>query len=301
VSPPATAFYGTVFESFVSIIYNDRRSESLIKIGEAKLRSEHIAVVGAGKMGCEISQIFAAGGHEVILFDLNDDVQEGAFETIRSNLTVLSEHGFCLPEQIEPTMGQIKPAGSLKEAVASARFVVEAITEDPKAKQDLFREIEKLCSPITILASHAAEISVTEIAAKTKDKERVVGTYFWPPSYLIPLVEVAGGRETLKEVMEYTCNILKSVGKYPVLVQKGVPGLIGNRLQHALWREATAIVEQGIADPKTVDEVIKKGLSLCLSVMGPLENADPTGPDQTFQMDKRLLKLVECHLKASEA
>jgi 3-hydroxybutyryl-CoA dehydrogenase len=257
--------------------------------------------VGAGKMGREISQIFAGGGHEVILFDLNIDVQEEALEAIRSNLTVLSEHGLCLPEQIERTMERIKPAGSLKEAVASARFVVEAITEDSKAKQDLFHEMEKLCSPITILASHTAEISVTEIAAKTKDKERIVGTYFWPPSYLLPLVEVAGGRETLKEVMEYTCNILKSVGKHPVIVQKDVPGLIGNRLQHALWREATAIVEQGIADPKTVDEVIKKGLSLRLSVNGPFENTDPNDPDQTFQMHKRLFELIECYLKVSDA
>jgi 3-hydroxybutyryl-CoA dehydrogenase len=190
-------------------------------------------------------------------------------------------------------MEQIRPAGSLKEAVASARFVVEAIAENPKAKQDLFREMEKLCSPITILASHGAEMSVTEIAAKTKEKERIVGTYFWPPSYLIPLVEVAGGRETLKEVMEYTCNILKSVGKYPVVVQKDVPGLIGNRLQQALWREAESIIAQGIGDPKTVDDVIKKGLSLRLSVMGLFENAEPTGPGQTFQMHERLFKLIE--------
>jgi 3-hydroxybutyryl-CoA dehydrogenase len=293
MGPPANAFFGTVFELFISIFF--------IKRGEAKLRSEHIAIIGAGKTGREIARIFAAGGHEVILFDTDDDVQEGAFATIRSNLIYLSERGFCLSEQIERTMGQIKPANSLKEAVASARFVVEAITEEPKAKQDLFREMEKLCSPITILASHTAKISVTEIAAKTKDKERIVRTYFWSPSYLIPLVEVAGGRETLKEVMEYTCNILKSVGKHPVMVQKGVPGLIGNRLQQALRREATSIVEQGIADPKTVDEVIKKGLSLRLSVSGPLENADPDDPDQTFQMHECLYKLIECYLKVSES
>jgi 3-hydroxybutyryl-CoA dehydrogenase len=221
-------------------------------------------------MGCEISRIFAAGGHEVILFDLNDNVRKEAFEIIRSNVTVPSKHDHYLPEPIERTMEQIRPAGSLKEAVADARFVVETITEDSEAKQDLFREMEKLCSPITILASHAAKISVTEIAAKTKDKERIVGIYFWSPFYLIPLVEVAGGRETIKEVMDYTCNILKSVGKYPVIMQKDIPGLIGSRLQHALWHEATAIVEQGIADPKTVDEVIKKGLSLRLSIHGPL-------------------------------
>jgi 3-hydroxybutyryl-CoA dehydrogenase len=267
-------FFGTFFVLSLSIV---------IALGGAKLRSEHIAIVGAGKTGCEIARIFAAGGHEVILFDANDDVREGAFETIRSNVTALSKHGFCPPEQIERTMGQIKPAGSLKEAVASARFVVEAIARDPKVKQDLFREMEKLCSPITILATHGTNLSVTEIAAKTRDKERIVGIYFWPPCYLTPLVEVAGGRETLKEVMQYTCNILKSVGKHPVILQKDVPGLVGHRLYHALRREAATIVEQEIADPETVDEMIKKGLSLCLSVNGLLENADPDDPYQIFQ------------------
>lgn len=253
------------------------------------MRSEHIAVVGAGQMGCEIAQIFAASGHEVILFDLNEGVLEEAIENIRSNLIVLSEHGLCRQEEIEHTIEQIKPGCSLKEAVANARFVVEATTEDLEIKQDLFHEMEKFCSPITILATHVSEMSVTEIAAKTKARERIVGTYFWSPSHLIPLVEVAGGHETLKEVMEYTCNILKSVGKYPVVMQNDVPGLIGSRLQHALWREAKAITKQGIADSKTVDEVIKKGLSLRLSVMGASENTESTGLDQTFQMNEHLL------------
>ena len=254
------------------------------------MRSEHIAVVGAGQMGCGITQIFAASGHEVILFDLNDDALEEAIEKIRSNLIILSEHGLCQQAEIERTIELIKPVSNLKEAVANARFVVEAIAEDLEAKQNIFHEMEKLCSPITILATHASEMSVTEIAAKTKARERIVGTFFWSPSYLIPLVEVAGGYETIMEVVEYTCNILKSVGKYPVVVQKDVPGLIGSKLQYALRREVTSIIEQGIADPKTVDEVIKKGLSLRLSVMGVSENTETTGLDQTLQMHEHLLR-----------
>lgn len=256
------------------------------------MRSEHIAVVGTGRMGRGIAQIFAARGHEVVLFDRDEDALEEAIGKIWSNLIELSEHGLCLREEIDRTVEQIKPAYSLKEAVGSARFVVESAAEELEVKQDLFHEMEELCSPITILATNASAIRVTEIAAKTKVKERIIGTHFWAPPYLIPLVEVAGGRETSREVKEYTCNILKSVGKHPVMVKKDVPGLVGSRLQHALQREAIAIVEQGMADPKAVDEVVKKGLSLHLSVSGPLENAESAGIDQTFQVHKHLLKVI---------
>lgn len=256
------------------------------------MRSEHIAVVGAGLMGRGIAQIFAARGHEVVLFDLNKDALEEAIVRIRSHLIDLSEHGLCLREEIERTIEQIKPARSLKEAVASARFVVESVAEELEVKQDLFHQMEELCSPITILATNDSLIRVTEAAAKTKVKERVIGTHFWAPPYLIPLVEVVGGRETSQEVKEYTCNILKSVGKYPVMVEKDVPGLVGSRLQHALQREAIAIVEQGIADANAVDEVVKKGLSLRLYISGPLENAESAGMDQTFLVHKHLLKVI---------
>lgn len=262
------------------------------RIGESILRSEHIAVVGTGQMGRGIAQLFAFRGHEVVLFDRDEDALDEAIVKIQSNLIDLSEHGLCLREEIERTIEQIKPVCSLKEAVASARFVVESAEEELEVKQDLFHQMEQLCSPITILATNGSLIRVTEAAAKTKVKERVIGTHFWAPPYLIPLVEVVGGRETSREVKEYTCNILKSVGKYPVMVEKDVPGLVGSRLQLALQREAIAIVEQGIADADAVNKVVKKGLSLRLYVSGPLENVESAGTDQTFQVYKHLLKVI---------
>ena len=256
-------------------------------------RSEHIAVVGAGLMGHGIAQIFAAKGHEVILFDLNEAVLKEAVGKIRSNLTFLSEHGLGLREDIEPAIERIRPASSLKETIAGARFVVEAVAENLEIKQSLFKEMEAHCSPITILATNTSVISITEIAAKTRAKERVVGTHFWNPPYLIPLVEVVGGQETLEEVKDYTFNLLKSVGKHPVMVKRDVPGFVGNRLQHALWREAISIVEQGIADPETVDEVIKNSFGIRLPVLGPLENVDMVGLDLTVQIHDYILKFIE--------
>ena len=257
------------------------------------MRSEHIAVVGAGQIGHGIAQIFAARGHEIVLFDPDENVLEKAIEKIRSNLIVLSEHGRCLREEIERTVERIRPVDSLKEAVASARFVVESVSEKLAVKQDLFHAMEAFCSPITILATNTSAMSVTEIAARIKFKERVVGIHFWPPPYLVPLVEVVGGRQTSQEVKEYTCNIVKSVGKYPVMTKSDVPGLVGNRLQNALRREAISIVEQGLADPKAVNDVVKKGLSIRLSLSGPLENADCAGLDRTSQIQEHLFKFIE--------
>ena len=96
------------------------------------------------------------------------------------------------------------------------------------------------------MATNTSAISITEIAAKTKARDRVVGTHFWNPPYLVPLVEVIGGRDTSTEVKDYACSLLKSVGKHPVVIKRDVPGFVGNRLQHALWREAISIVERGI-------------------------------------------------------
>ncbi len=256
-------------------------------------RSEHIAVVGAGLMGHGIAQIFAAKGHEVILFDLNDTVLKEAVGKIRSNLIFLSDHGLGLREDIEPAIDRIRPAANLKETITGARFVVEAVAENLEVKQSLFKEMEAFCSPITILATNTSVISITEIAAKTKAKERVVGTHFWNPPYLIPLVEVVGGKETLAEVKDFTFNLLKSVGKHPVMVKRDVPGFVGNRLQHALWREAISIVEQEIADPETVDEVIKNGFGIRLPVLGPMENVDMVGLDLTFQIHDYILPHIE--------
>ncbi|MGD0656955.1 MAG: 3-hydroxyacyl-CoA dehydrogenase NAD-binding domain-containing protein [Syntrophorhabdales bacterium] len=256
-------------------------------------RSEHIAVVGAGLMGHAIAQVFASKGHEVSLTDVNDRVLGEALENIRINLSFLAENGIGAAEDIEPVLKNIRITPSLREAVTGARFVVEAVCERLDLKQGLFVELEQYCSPQTVFATNTSTISITEIAAKVRKKERVVGTHFWNPPYLIPLVEVIGGRHTSAEVVDYTFDLLKTAGKHPVRVKKDVPGFVGNRLQHALWREAVSIVDQGIADAATVDEVIKNSFGIRLPVLAPLETADMVGLDLTLQIHEYILKRID--------
>ena len=256
-------------------------------------RSEHIAVVGAGLMGHAIAQVFASKGHEVSLMDVNERVLGEALENIRSNLGFLAENGIGTEEDIEPALKNIRTTSDLREAATGARFVVEAVCERLDLKQGLFVKLEQYCSPQTIFATNTSAISITEIAAKVRKRERVVGTHFWNPPYLIPLVEVIGGRHTSAEVVDYTFDLLKTAGKHPVKVKKDVPGFVGNRLQHALWREAISIVDQGIADAATVDEVIKNSFGIRLPVLAPLETADMVGLDLTLQIHEYILRRID--------
>jgi 3-hydroxybutyryl-CoA dehydrogenase len=259
----------------------------------APSKKDQIAVIGAGLMGHGLAQIFAIHGFPVFLLDVNAEVLAKAPENVRANLTLLSANGIGKEDEIEPAVARIHTTQDLKEAVSNATFVVEAVAEQLELKQNLFREMDALCPPDAILATNTSVISITEIASKSVHRERIVGTHFWNPPYLIPLVEVVPGQETSPRVVDATYDLMKSVGKHPVKVKKDVPGFVGNRLQHALWREAISIVDQGIADPAEVDEVIKNSFGIRLPVLGPIETADMVGLDLTLQIHNYILKHIE--------
>jgi 3-hydroxybutyryl-CoA dehydrogenase len=139
-------------------------------------------------------------------------------------------------------------------------------------------------------------MSVTQIAAKALHKERIIGTHFWNPPYLIPLVEVVQTLDTAPEVVEKTMAIMKGAGKKAIHVKKDVPGFVGNRMQHALWREAFHILDEGIADAQTIDQAIRHGFGLRLPQLGPMENSDMIGLDLVLDIHEYILKFL-CHDK----
>jgi len=244
-------------------------------------------------MGHGIAQVFASKNYGVRLLDVKAELLSKAIENIRSNLSMMAQKGVGLESEIEAIISQIKTTTSMDEATSGAQLVIEAVPENLELKQKIFQDLDRLCSPETILATNTSVISPTEIAAKACNQERILGTHFWNPPYLIPLVEVIKGKETSEEAVETTYHVLKNAGKHPVKVMKDVPGFIGNRLQHALWREAISIVEKGIADPAAVDDVIKKGFGIRLPVLGPLENADMVGLDMILAIHDYILKYID--------
>ena len=258
-----------------------------------------ITVIGGGMMGSGIAQVFAYC--EELSVNIYDSFISGKeiLARIKANLNLLKSKGIYTETDINEILGRISTFDQIDKAVGETDFVVECIPEDMNLKQRLFADLEPLCKPETIFATNTSVMSITEIASLTIDKSRVVGTHFWNPPYLIPLVEVVKGNETSDETMEMTMAVLKKTGKHPIRVKKDVPGFVANRLQHALWREAISIVEKDIADAATVDEAVKLSFGLRLPVLGPMENADMVGTDLTLSIHNYILKHLESSGEAS--
>ncbi|MBZ9579639.1 3-hydroxyacyl-CoA dehydrogenase family protein [Klebsiella quasivariicola] len=236
-----------------------------------------ITILGGGLMGSGIAQIFAARGVDVTIYDIDAGAWT-APDIIRSNLQRMQAD----EATIDDVVRRVVFCDRLAESVKGAQIVFECVPEKLDLKQRLFHELDALCPPETILASNTSVISISEIARDVTHKQRVLGTHFWNPAFLIPLVEVIRTSWTDDGLFERTFDILTWAGKRPVRVNKDVPGFLVNRLQHALWREAIYLVEQGIADARTVDEGIRYGFGIRLPALGPLENADMVGTDLTL-------------------
>jgi 3-hydroxybutyryl-CoA dehydrogenase len=236
---------------------------------------------------------FARAGYQVSLFSRTQQTLDKAIENIESNLQVLMEGEVGVEDGIKTIVSRIRITRDIDEAVAKAPIIIESVAEDLKIKQDLFKELDRICPRNVILATNTSVISITAIASKAKDRDRIIGTHFWFPPYLIPLVEVVKGKDTSDDTMETTYQFMKRAGKYPIKCLKDVPGFVANRLQHALWREAISIVEKGIADAATVDDAIKQSFGIRIPVLGPIENADMVGLDLVLAIHNTVLRDLE--------
>src|SRR5262249_6060601 len=208
-----------------------------------------IAAIGAGLMGHGIAQVFALAGHDVSIHDSVAANLDGVKARILANLRDLGDD--------VAVVERVQPIGDLAAAVREADYVVEAILEDLPLKQRLFVEVERNARPHTILASNTSVIPITKIMEGLRDRSRALGTHWWNPPVRGRLFGGTGREGTAKQAAAGTIDVHRAAGKMPVNVKKDVPGFVGNRLQHALWREAIALVERGVCDAETVDTVIK--------------------------------------------
>ena len=253
----------------------------------------HVGLLGAGMVGHGLALHFARAGYQVSLYSRTQQTLDKAVESIGSNLRVLMEGQAGVEDDIKKIINRITATRNIDEAVAKASIVIESVAEDLGVKQDLFKELDEMCPRNTILATNTSVISITAIASKAKNRDRIIGTHFWFPPYLIPLVEVVKGKDTSDETMETTYQFMRKAGKYPIKCLKDVPGFVANRLQHALWREAISIVEKGIADAATVDDAIKQSFGIRVPVLGPIENADMVGLDLVLAIHNTVLQDLE--------
>ncbi len=240
---------------------------------------ERIAVVGAGLMGHGIAQEFALAGYQVRLHDLSDDRLRAALTSIRANLRRLSSLGRLESTRIDPALAAITTSTDLGRIVSGAELVIEAIVEELGAKHALLRSLEALCGQHTLIASNTSSFMPSRLAEAVSCPDRLLVAHYFNPPYLIPVVEIVPGPATSSDTIAAMVGLLENVGKAPVVLMKEATGFVGNRLQFALFREALAIVEQGIADPQAVDQVVRFGFGRRLAAAGPFEVFDLAGLD----------------------
>ena len=249
-----------------------------------------VAVIGGGLMGHGIAQVLALAGMDVVVHDPIPQALEAVPARIAANLEALGIER-AVEVALEP---------ELEAAAEGADWVFEAAPENLELKQEIFERLDRAAPADAILATNTSVMRVGDVTARVERRGRTVGTHWWNPPFLVPLVEVVQGPDTEPATVERTMSLLGSLGKTPVHVRRDVAGFVGNRLQHALWREAFDLVDKGVCDPETVDTVIKAGFGLRLPVLGPVENADLVGLDLTLAIHEYLLPELDPPSQPSE-
>lgn len=251
-------------------------------MSDCKFSSDDVvAVVGAGAMGAGIAQVAAQAGHPVLLHDARDGAAEAAIDTIGKQLARRVEQGKLSSESRDKVLKGLRPVRSLV-GIHKARLVIEAIVENIEAKQALLASIEKVVEDSAVLATNTSSISITAIGAALRLPERLVGMHFFNPAAVMPLVEVISGAATSLEVAQCVHDLAQRWGKIPVLASS-TPGFIVNRVARPYYAEALRLLQEGVATPATIDEVMR----VCGGFrMGPFELMDLIGHDVNYAVTR---------------
>ncbi len=233
-----------------------------------------VGVVGAGTMGNGIAHVFARGGYQVMLCEVEQRFLDRGLEAIRKNLEREAAKGKGTAADAETALGLIR--GTLQGSdLAVCDFVIEAAPERFALKQELFTELDSVLKPEVILASNTSSISITRLAAQTQRPSQIIGMHFFNPVPMMKLVEVIRGLETSDDTFTQVKELAEGLGKSPVEVNDA-PGFVSNRVLMPLLNEAMYAVMEGVATPAAVDQVFQLGMA---HPMGPLKLADFIGLD----------------------
>lgn len=237
-----------------------------------------VTVVGAGTMGPGLALVFAQQDYEVQLCDQSEEALKRARDLIRINLETLAEHDVVVTSEIDRIEGHISFTGSLREGAAKADLVVECITEERDSKRDLFRDLDGICPGGTILASNTSFLNIFELLPEGRRSKALIAHWFAPP-HILPLVEVIRGPETSDNTVNVLLELLKKVGKTPVLMEKFVPGFAINRIQRILGREVFFLLDNGYITAEQLDLAVKASIAPRMMLLGLVQRYDFTGLD----------------------
>ena len=253
---------------------------------------KQIVVVGAGNMGEGIAQSFAQAGKNVKVLSRRRETLDKCLQQIDTNLRLFDEFQLLgeTPEVIKARITYI-PITELSEAIRGCHFIVETIPEVLADKKELLGKLDS-CDPDVILASNTSSITITTLTEDMKTPSRVVGTHYFNPAHIMPLVEIHRGKYTSDKVVETTRDLMLQVGKKPILIKREIPGFIVNRIQGAIFREIGYLLDEGVATPEDMDIAAKAMYGFRLSCIGPMEADDMIGLDTSARVSANLFKTL---------
>jgi 3-hydroxybutyryl-CoA dehydrogenase len=249
--------------------------QSLDAMSKRKFRE--IAVIGSGTMGPGIAQTFAQS-YRVHVCDEREEALQRARSVIAANLETLSAHGLVPADEIPQIQSRIVFTSSLEDAARQADFVVECITEDPEAKRTLFSRLDAICSSESIFASNTSYLNIFRLVPEGRLPNTVITHWFAPP-HILPLVEVARDERTSTQTMQDAVELLKDIGKKPVVFEKFLPGLAINRILRVIGKEMFALLENGYIKAEELDEAVKASIAPRMMLLGVVQRYDFTGLD----------------------
>lgn len=256
-----------------------------------------VTVLGAGLMGHGITQVTAqVAKYEVYMRDIKQEFLDNGMRMINNSLQRFLKKGEMTQAEVDQILSRIHPVLDLKEAVADADLIIEAVTENPELKKKVLAEADSLAKPDAIIATNTSSISITELASATKRPEKFAGMHFFNPPQLMKLIEIIRGAKTSDEALNTIVDVAKKMGKEPVVVKKDVAGFVVNRVLIPALNEAIALVNEDVATPEDIDKAIKLGLNW---PMGPLTLLDYVGLDTTLAITEVMRKEIDQKYQAN--
>ncbi len=249
-----------------------------------------IGIVGTGMIGASLAALFTGNGYRVSMYAVNGQEQERCLTRYRDIFSDLVKEGLVTPRQAERCEKKLNIA-LCYDALSDADLVYECVVERAEIKWAVYRELEQHCKSVRAIASSTSAMPVERLAeGLTVYKDRFLVAHPWNPPHMVPCVEVVPGSETSEEALQFLLDVLRSVGRAPVVLRKSAPGFVANRLQHALYREAVYMVEQGIASPQDIDLSMRTSFIPRYTSIGIFEHFDYAGLDMIESIQESLLE-----------
>lgn len=246
-----------------------------------------IGVVGSGMIGASLAALFTGNGYDTVMYAVDAEQEKRGIEIYEQSFRVLISQGLVTETQYEACARRLKTTCNYQE-MCDVEFVFECVFESLEAKHSVYQNLERNCPRIMAIASSTSAISADELAEGLTAKEKLIVAHPWNPPHLAPCVEVVRSTYTSDNATEVTRRILEDVGKEVVVLKKGIPGFIGNRLQYAMYREAVYLLEQGVAEAEEIDRTLKYSFAPRYTSIGIFEHFDNCGLDLARDIENYL-------------